>query len=48
VAFIGFTVALWQMSIWYRRSSSMSLKSTLDGLIYSAVACGVFMWLWPS
>jgi hypothetical protein len=48
VAFIGYTVALWQMAIWYRRSVSITLKSTLDGLVYSAVACGIFMWLWPS
>ena len=47
VAFIGYTIALWQMAIWYRRSLGMTLKSTLDGLIYSAVACGVFVWLWP-
>jgi len=48
VAFIGYTIALWQMAIWYRRSVGMTLKSTLDGLIYSAVVCGVFVWLWPS
>ena len=47
VAFIGYTVALWQTMIWYRRSLSITLKSTLDGLIYSAVACGIFVWLWP-
>jgi hypothetical protein len=46
-AFIGYAVALWQMSIWYRRAWSMTLKSTLDGLIYAAVTCGVFIWLWP-
>jgi hypothetical protein len=48
VAFIGFTVALWQLRIWYRRSWDITLKSTLDGLIYSAVTCGVFIWLWPA
>lgn len=48
VAFIGYAVALWQMSIWYRRAWSMSLKATFDGLIYSAVTCGVFIWLWPN
>jgi hypothetical protein len=47
VAFIGYTVALWQMSIWYRRAWSMTLKSTLDGVIYAAVTCAVFGWLWP-
>lgn len=48
VTFVGYTVALWQMSIWYRRAWSMTLKSTFDGLIYAAVTCGVFIWLWPN
>jgi hypothetical protein len=46
-AFIGYAVALWQMSIWYRRAWSLTLKSTFDGLIYAFVTCGVFIWLWP-
>ena len=46
-AFIGYVVALWQLRIWYRRSWDITLKSTLDGFIYSAVTCGVFIWLWP-
>jgi hypothetical protein len=46
-AFIGYSVALWQNSIWYRRSWSMTLKSTLDGIIYAAVTCLVMGWLWP-
>jgi hypothetical protein len=46
-AFMGYTLALWQMSIWYRRAWSMTLKSTFDGVIYAAVTCAVFGWLWP-
>jgi len=46
-AFIGYALALWQMSIWYRRAWSMTLKSTFDGLIFAAVTCAVFGWLWP-
>lgn len=46
-AFIGYTLALWQMSIWYRRAWGMTLKSTFDGLIFAAATCGVFIWLWP-
>jgi hypothetical protein len=46
-AFIGYTLALWQMSIWYRRAWSMTLKSTLDGVIYAAATCLVLAWLWP-
>ena len=46
-AFMGYTLALWQMSIWYRRAWSMTLKSTLDGVIYAAATCLVLGWLWP-
>lgn len=46
-AFIGYTAALWQMSIWYRRSWSMTIKATFDGLIYALLTAGTFGWLWP-
>ena len=46
-AFLGFAVALWQMSIWYRRAWSMTTKATVDGLIYALLAAGTFGWLWP-
>jgi hypothetical protein len=46
-AFIGYSVALWQMSIWYRRAWSTTIKATVDGLIYSLLTGGVFGWLWP-
>lgn len=46
-SFIGYTVALWQMSIWYKRPLSMSVKYTLDGLIYAFLTAGTFGWLWP-
>lgn len=46
-AFVGYTVALWQMSIWYRRSWGTTIKSTVDGLIYALLTAGVFGWLWP-
>jgi hypothetical protein len=47
-AFIGYAVALWQMSIWYQRSWSLTLKATLDGLIYALLTGGAFGWLWPA
>lgn len=47
VAFIGYALALWQMSIWYQRAWSTTIKSTVDGLIYALLAAGVFGWLWP-
>jgi hypothetical protein len=46
-AFIGYSMALWQMSIWYRRAWSTTIKATVDGLIYSLLTAGVFGWLWP-
>jgi hypothetical protein len=46
-AFIGYALALWQMSIWYNRSWSMTIKSTFDGLIYALLTAGTFGWLWP-
>lgn len=47
VAFIGYSVALWQMSIWYRRAWSITIKATVDGLIYALLTAGTFGWLWP-
>ncbi|MCG3119908.1 MAG: hypothetical protein ALAOOOJD_02461 [bacterium] len=47
VAFMGYSVALWQMSIWYRRAWSTTIKATIDGLIYALLTAGTFGWLWP-
>ena len=47
VAFVGYSLALWQMSIWYRRSWVTTIKSTIDGLIYGLLTAGAFGWLWP-
>ncbi len=46
-AFLGYSLALWQMSIWYHRSWLTTVKSTVDGLIYALLTAGVFGWLWP-
>ncbi len=46
-AFMGYAVALWQASIWYRRSWITTIKTTVDGLIYALLTAGVFGWLWP-
>lgn len=46
-AFIGYSLALWQLSIWYRRAWSITVKSTIDGLIYALLTAGTFGWLWP-
>jgi hypothetical protein len=47
VAFVGYTMALWQMWIWYRRSWIITLKATVDGLIYALLTAATFGWLWP-
>jgi hypothetical protein len=47
-AFIGYTLALWQQSIWYKRAWSTTLKSTFDGLVYALLTAGTFGWLWPA
>jgi hypothetical protein len=46
-AFIGYVLALWQMSIWYQREWSTTVKATIDGLIYALLTAGTFGWLWP-
>ena len=47
IAFIGYAAALWQMSIWYRRAWSTTIKATIDGVIYAALTAAAFGWLWP-
>lgn len=46
-AFIGYALALWQNSIWYKRKWSSTIKSTFDGLIYALIMAATFGWLWP-
>jgi hypothetical protein len=46
-AFLAYAAALWQMSIWYRRSWVITAKATVDGLIYALLTAGTFGALWP-
>jgi hypothetical protein len=46
-AFIAYSVALWQMSIWYRRAWTTTIKASVDGVIYAVLTAGTFGWLWP-
>jgi hypothetical protein len=46
-AFIGYAVALWQDSIWYKKSWGTTARNTFDGLVYGLVTAGTFGWLWP-
>jgi hypothetical protein len=47
VSLIGYSLALFQFSIWYHRKLSTTIKSAIDGLIYAAVTALIFGWLWP-
>ena len=46
-AFVGYSLALLQMSIWYRRAWNLTFKAIFDGLIYALLTAGTFGWLWP-
>lgn len=48
VSFAGYSLALLQNSIWYKRKWSSTFKSIFDGLIYALVTAGTFGWLWPA
>jgi hypothetical protein len=45
--FLAYGMALWQYSIWYKRSWMTTLKSNVDALIYACFTAGTFGWLWP-
>ncbi len=47
-AFIGYSLALWQDSIWYKKQLSTTLRNTFDGLVYGLLTGGTFGWLWPN
>ena len=46
-AFMGYSFALLQQSIWYRRNWGTTLKTFADGLLYGLLTAGTFGWLWP-
>lgn len=46
-AFAGYSLALLQNSIWWRRNWGMTLRSMIDGLVYALLTAGTFGWLWP-
>lgn len=47
LAFMGYVLALPQLSIWYRRGWDLVLKAAFDGVFYAALTAGAFGWLWP-
>ena len=46
-AFMGYSLGMVHMSIWYSRSWTTTLKDVVDGLIYGLLTAGTFGWLWP-
>jgi hypothetical protein len=46
-AFLGYSLALLQESIWHKRNWGTTLKMVGDGLVYGALTAGTFGWLWP-
>ena len=46
-AFLGYAGALWQAHIWFGKGFGLTLRATIDGLIYALITAGLFGWLWP-
>lgn len=47
VAFLGYSAAHAQESIWGGRSWVVTLKHLFDGLVYALLTAATFAWLWP-
>jgi hypothetical protein len=45
--FAGYALALWPQRIWYHRGMGMTVRATIDGLLYALLTAGTFGWLWP-
>lgn len=48
IVFASYALGAWPQSIWYGKSTSATIKTTFDGLVYALVSAGVFGWLWPT
>lgn len=46
-AFAGYSLALLQNPIWYKRNWGATLTLMFDGLVYGLLTAGTFGWLWP-
>lgn len=46
-AFLGYSMALAQQSIWWRKNWGTTIRSMIDGLVYGLLTAGTFGWLWP-
>ena len=47
ITFAAYAIGQWQESIWYSRSWTVTIKSTIDGILYGCVTAVVVAWLWP-
>ena len=47
VAFVGYSLALWEMLIWYKRAWGTTIRSTIDGLIYGLLTGCTLGYFWP-
>lgn len=47
VAFVGYSLALWEMLIWYKRAWGTTIRSTIDGLIYGLLTGCTLAYFWP-
>jgi len=46
-AFVGYSLALVQNSIWMKRAWGATFRLMFDGLVYGLLTGGTFGWLWP-
>ena len=46
-AFLGYSVALVQDSIWKGQNWVTTIKHVLDGFVFALLTAGCFGWLWP-
>jgi hypothetical protein len=47
ITFAAHGLALWPLTIWYRRSLRTTLKANVDALLFAVITALTFVWLWP-
>jgi len=48
VAFTGYSLGLFQASIWSGKNWGTTMRGVADGLLYGLLTGGTFGWLWPN
>lgn len=46
-AFLAYSLGNISNGIWKMQTWSMTIKETMDGIVYALLTAGVFAWLWP-